>query len=130
MVFIVDTHAWIEYFSGSRWGKGIKDTVESGGNITPTIVLAEMKRKYTEWGRTDFDERLQFIEARSQVMPLDKETAVLAGEIRSKQPVRGMGLVDCILLAHAGILGAKVLTGDQHFKGLPEAEFIDENSDD
>jgi hypothetical protein len=35
-----------------------------------------------------------------------------------------MGLVDCILLAASRLYSAKVVTGDPHFRGLAEAEFI------
>ena len=57
-------------------------------------------------------------------MDLDEQTAILAGEIRAQKPVPNMGLVDCILLALARVYSVKVLTGDEHFRTLNEAEFI------
>jgi predicted nucleic acid-binding protein len=124
MPYIVDTYAWVEYFRGSEVGAKIKEKIESKGNITPTIVLAELSKKFVEWGRTDFGEKLRFIKYISQIEVLDEETALLAGEIRARRPVQGMGLIDCILLALARKYSIKVLTGDEHFRGLSEAEFI------
>lgn len=124
MSYIVDTYAWIEYFRGTTKGRSIKDKIEAGNNITPTIVLAELKKKFTEWRRPDFEERLQFIRENSQIIDLDAQTAILAGEIRAQKPIPNMGLVDCILLALSRIYSIKVLTGDEHFRTLSEAEFI------
>lgn len=124
MPYIVDTYAWLEYFRGTSTGMSIKDKIEAGDNITPTIVLAELKRKFVEWRRQDFDDKLAFIQENSQIVGLDGELAIMAGEIRAQKPVPNMGLVDCILLALARKFNVKVLTGDKHFKTLSEAEYI------
>jgi predicted nucleic acid-binding protein len=124
MPYIVDTYAWVEYFRGTSKGKSIKDKIESRDNMTPTVVLAELKRKFTEWQRQDFQDRLEFIRDNSQIIDLDERTAILAGEIRAQKPVPNMGLVDCVLLALSRIYSVKVLTGDEHFRKLSEAEFI------
>lgn len=124
MPYIVDTWAWTEYFEGTNKGISIKDKIEAGDNITPSIVLAELKRKFVEWHRQDFDDKLEFIKGNSQVVDLDEEVAIMAGEIRAQKPVPNMGLVDCILLALARKFNMKVLTGDEHFKTLSEAEYI------
>jgi predicted nucleic acid-binding protein len=122
--YIIDTWAWVEYFRGSEIGSRAKSCIEDATNITPTIVLAEMSHKFKQLGRTDLPEKLNFIKQRSTVLPLDESTALLAGEIRADLPVQGMGLVDCILLAVSRLYSAKVVTGDPHFRGLAESEFI------
>lgn len=123
-MYVIDTYAWIEYFRGSSLGKKVKSIIDSGGNITPTIVLAEMKKKFVEWSRDDFEEKLSFIKSKTDILPLDEETAILAGRIRAKIGIESMGLVDCILLAVARVYGMKVLTSDKHFLYLEEAEFL------
>jgi predicted nucleic acid-binding protein len=124
--FIIDTYAWVDYFRGAVHSPRLKEIIEAGDNLTPTIVLAELKRKYTSERFEDFEDDLRFIRTKTEILPLDEETAILAGEIRAKIAKKGMGIVDCILIAVARLRGAKVLTGDEHFKGLPEAEFIAE----
>jgi predicted nucleic acid-binding protein len=114
----------MEYFRGSDIGTRAKPQIENSNNITPTIVLAEMSQKFKQLGRSDLPEKLSFIRQRSMILPLDEPIALLAGEIRANVPVQGMGLVDCILLAASRLYSAKVVTGDPHFRGLAEAEFI------
>lgn len=124
-MYVIDTYAWIEYFRGSELGKEVKPIIDNGGNITPTIVLAEMKKRFVEWKRDDFEEKLGFIKSKTEILPLDEETAILSGEIRATIGIESMGLVDCILLAVARTYGAKVLTSDEHFRHLEEAEFLE-----
>jgi predicted nucleic acid-binding protein len=122
--YVVDTYAWIDYFRGVSSEK-LKTIIDTGGNITPTIVLAELKRKYVAEGLVNFTGDLDYIKRKSDIIELDENTAILAGEIRGAGPPQiGMGLVDCILLAFARTRGSKVLTGDKHFLGLPETELI------
>jgi predicted nucleic acid-binding protein len=121
--YIIDTYAWVEYFRGSitsraRW------LIESGGNQTPTIVLAELKHKYTKEDLADFETDLDFIKSKSIIVPLDEVTAIMAGKIRATIDVKGIGIVDCILLALARNTENKLLTGDIHLKGMLETEFL------
>jgi len=71
-----------------------------------------------------FDHDLQLLKTKSSIQPLYEDTAKLAGEIRASIAVTGIGIVDCILIALARQTGMKVLTGDKHFVGLPEATMI------
>lgn len=122
---ILDTYAWIEYFDGSEMGKKIKNKIENDdNNMTPTVVLAEMKKRYTDWGRSDFEDKLEFIRSKSIIEPLNERIAVEAGYIRSTGTVTGMGIVDCVLLALSRLSRMKVLTGDEHFKDLQEADYF------
>ena len=124
MTFVIDTSAWIEYFRGTVEGKKALPIIESSNSVTPTIVLAEMRKKFVEWGRQDFETVSNFIDQHSNVVELDKATAILAGEIRATTNVQGIGLVDCILLAVSRTLGCKVLTNDSDFSTMPEAAYL------
>ncbi len=96
------------------------------------MVVAEVSRKLlreveagneTREGRS---KRLDFIRASSQILDLSFETAVAAGEldVEMKKKRKGWGIVDSILLTIARTVDAKVVTGDEHFRGLKEAIFI------
>ena len=130
MPYIIDTYAWIEYFRGTETGDRIQSKIDIGGNITPTIVLGELKKKYVEEDIEGFDEDLRFIKSKSEILPLDEQTAINAGEIRSTIGISGIGIVDCILIALSRQLNVKVLTGDSHFQNLDEAEFIENEIED
>jgi predicted nucleic acid-binding protein len=132
--YVIDSYAWVEYFRASPAGEVAKEFIERKKSATPTIVVSEMSRKLlkeidegneTEEGRL---KRLQFIRATTQVVDLDFAIAVQAGEIDSsmKKHRKGWGLADSIILCTAKVAKGRVVTGDEHFKGLDETVFIRE----
>jgi predicted nucleic acid-binding protein len=123
--FVLDSFAWFEYFSGSKVGEKVRELIEAGKAVTPTIVIAELAEKYAR-ENLDFTERGQFIRFRSMVAVLNEETATSAGLISAEREkkVKGWSLADSIILATARELQAKVVTGDEHFKDLSEAIMI------
>ncbi len=117
--YVIDTFAWIEYFSGSVAGKRAKQYIESDRVYTPTIVISELVNKYLKHG-VDLTDRLRFIRLRTTLIPLDDELAETAGRIQSerKKTAERWGIVDSIILATARTKGGKVVTGDEHFRDL------------
>jgi predicted nucleic acid-binding protein len=96
--------------------------------------VAEVSRKLlreVEAGKETREERgrhLEFIRASSQILHLSFDLAANAGEIdvEMKKKVRGWGLVDSIVLIFARSAGARVVTGDEHFREIKEAIMIKE----
>ncbi len=132
--YVVDAYAWIEYFRASSAGEVARQYIESEWSATPTIVVSEISRKLlsqidlgneTQEGRS---KRLEFIRASTTIVNLDFEIAVKAGEIdlAMRKKRRGWGLADSIILCTARVTKGKVVTGDEHFKGLEETVFIKE----
>ena len=132
--YVIDAYAWIEYFRASKFGEVAKKYIESDDAATPTIVVSEISRKLlreTELGnetRAGRLKRLEFIRATSQIVDLDFEIAAEAGEIDldMKKKVKSWGLADSIILCTARTAKGKVITGDEHFRGLEETIFIKE----
>lgn len=118
-VFVIDSFAWFEYFSGSRAGETARTSIEGGNGITPTIVIAELAEKYARQ-KMHFVDDLKFIAIKSQIAPLDSNIAEKAGIINyeRKRKVNRWGLADSIVLATARARKAKVITGDEHFRDL------------
>lgn len=130
--YVIDTFAWIEYFKASKMGEAAKKYIESDYAVTPTIVVSEISRKLlkdiklgneTREGRL---QRLEFIRVNSRIVDLDFETAVEAGEINEelKDQAKRWGLTDSIIFCVAKNLNGKVVTGDEHFRGLENVVFI------
>jgi predicted nucleic acid-binding protein len=124
--FVIDSYVWIEYFRGTKKGEIAKKYIEIENSATPTIVIAELSRKLlyevlakreTMEGR---ENKLNFIKTSTLVIELNEEIAILAGEIdiERKKLIKGWGMADSIILATARVKGAKIVTGDQHFKDL------------
>lgn len=88
-------------------------------------MLAEFTDKYTR-ENLDLKARLRFIKTTSALVPLDEDTAELAGKISAERRprVKGWGLVDSIVLATATMKKMRVITGDEHFRGLDDVIMI------
>ena len=126
---VVDTYAWIEYFRGSKKGEIVKKYLLLARNIyTPSIVLAEIARKYVREGISEdiVRQRLKVIVKTSTITRIDIELAIeaskeylkLIGHLRRQALKQRPSLNDAIILATARKLNAKIITGDQHFKKL------------
>lgn len=124
--FVIDSHAWVEYLRGSSSGSKALTYVEGGSAATSAITLAEMQEKYLREKWEFFQEDLNFITTRTILIPLDRSIALLAGEINySQKKIRkDWGMADSIILATARSASAKVVTGDPHFKDMPDAVLI------
>ncbi len=124
--YVIDSYAWIEYFRGTDSGKVIRPYVESDSAATSTLTLAELKEKYLKEKWPSFEEDLDFIAARTSVTPVDRQIALLAGEInhKRKKTKSDWGMADSVILATARSVSAKVVTGDKHFEGLPDVILV------
>lgn len=120
-MIVFDSYAWIEYFIGSKKGIKVKEYVESDEEIvTPTVCLSEI---YNSYLKEDIDptKRIEFISTRSRLLVLNKEMAILSARLKYELKLY---LIDAIVYASSNFLKAKLLTGDQHFKGLNDVEFL------
>jgi len=129
MRYIVDSYAWLEYFMGTSAGEKVREIIDSTVHerLTPSICVAEV---YAKSLRVESSERAElrrsFMRARSAVVSLTEELAVEAAKIdvEMKKTVGGIGLADSMVLATTRKRKAKVITGDEHFKGLTETLYI------
>jgi len=132
---VIDTYAWIELLIGSERGNKVKELIENAQEVyTPSTVLAEAARKFL---REDIDEKtiaswLEIIKAASVITQIDSTTALEAAkchiEIAKKAKMSKQNtpsLFDAIVYATARLNQCKILTGDEHFKNLPETIWID-----
>ena len=134
MKIVIDAYAWIEIFIGSEKGKRVKEAVEQADEVfTPDTVMAEVARKYYREGAEEqtIRERLETISAASSIISINDELALEAAKCYMKllqetkrAKLSKPSLFDAITLATAKLLKAKVMTGDEHFKGLPETIWI------
>ena len=132
---VADAYAWIELFTGTRKGEFAKDQMEKAETvITPDTVLAEVARKYIREGINEETtrKRLSTMLEASEPAYIDDDVAVEASKayLQLEERARDSGLEkpslsDALVLAVARISDGKVLTGDEHFEGLPETIWMD-----
>ena len=135
MKIVVDAYAWVEFFAGTRKGESVKDQMERAETvITPDTVLAEVARKYIREGISEETtrKRLSTVLEASEPADVDDGVAVEAGKayLELEKRARDAGLekpslFDALVLAVARKSDGMVLTGDEHFRGLPETLWID-----
>ena len=117
----LDSFAWVEYFAGSERGARVRDYVEGEELLyTPSICLTEVKSRYLREGR-DPTARLELIMKRSIIIPLDKQIALLAADIKQRHKLH---TIDAIIYASARSKNLTLVTGDQHFRNLVNVELI------
>jgi len=132
-MYVIDTYSWLDYFSSTKRNEDLHKLIEQGPDIhTPSLAFSEVKRMLLKKIRSGeetgvgMEHKLHFIRLNSFIVDLDADTAERAAEIADElsRERKGMGLADAVILATARSLGAKVVTGDEHFKGLKDVVFI------
>jgi len=131
---VIDAYAWVEIFIGSKKGEKVKEKLAEAAEVyTPDIVMAEIARKYLREGANQqmISGRLKAITEGSDIASINIDIAFESArcymELSEKAKTEGLrapSLFDAIVLATARVLNAKVITGDEHFKNLPETLWI------
>ena len=125
----IDSFAWIEYFMGTERGRKVKKIIE--GNVitytSPTVIAEIFSKSVRTDGQDKARERVDFIVDRCVLIQTDENIAVEAGRLHGemKPKIKDFGLADAFILASARSKGAKVVTGDPHFKDLEDTVFLD-----
>lgn len=130
MKIVIDTYAWIEVFLGTEKGRKAVGIIRDADEVyTPSIVLAEISKKYAQSGYSDkeIEERIRAITRQTRIVKIDERLALLIAkayrELIRNYEAKGSrgnkpGVADAIILASAWKVGGKILTGDAHFKDM------------
>ncbi len=124
---VVDSWAWIELFSGSEKGRKVENELSQAGEaFTTSVSLAEVVSVVIRRGRP-FEGARSVVGSNSKVLVPSGDDAVEAGVIhaRIREGVPNFSLADAFVLQAARKLGAKVVTGDEDFRGIKEAKLIE-----
>ncbi len=121
-MILVDTSAWIEWLIGSATGDRIAEYLpEQSDWLVPTMVQLELSKWLRrEVGEDKADQVIAFTQV-CQVVPLDTEIALAAADACRAHK---LATADAIIFATAQAHGAKLLTCDAHFEGLPGVTII------
>ena len=127
MIYLVDAHAWIEYFLGSKKGEAAGNIIHNPDNriITPSTSLAEIKC----WAlreRQNIKDILDVAKVNSEIVDVSTEDWLRAAQLRhhARERAKDFGLLDPVILVKQEIYGGIILTGDKHFKGMKDVEYL------
>lgn len=121
IVFVVDAYAWVEYFNGTKAGEKVREIIEKSNNIiyTNIITLAELSSSYAR-NSLPFEEERKSLLSLSSIYQIGVDFSIEAGELHAKMKKerKNISLADVFVLLTARKLGAKLVTGDEDFRGL------------
>jgi predicted nucleic acid-binding protein len=123
--YVIDTWVWVEYYFGEI--PPVKEYIENSNNdiFTSVITLTEMI-KFLHQKKVDsaiIQKVVHEIGIRSLIIPVNEEIAISAGDYR-RDGFNG-GIADTLILATARSGNHNVVTGDPHFRDLPDVVFIE-----
>ena len=127
MKYVIDSYAWIEYFRGSEEGIKFGKTIDAEENevFSSIITVSEVCSVFIRENRNPEIAYKSMIDLSTLYFinpEMAKEAGILHAEIRKK--IKDFGLADAIVLLTARKLGAKIVTGDPHFKSFKEAVLV------
>jgi predicted nucleic acid-binding protein len=113
---LVDTCGWIEVLVDGPLADAYAPLLD---DLTDVIVPAALQHELYKWicrerGEAEAIEVIAMTTA-GLVRPLDTRTALLAAELSL---THRLAMADAILLAHARVDDAELITSDTHFEGL------------
>lgn len=124
---VFDTFAWVEAFEDTPAGRRAFALLSTHDVWTPDLVLAELANIVTRRRPETLPHVLDAVRSTSLVLALDGDTAVAAGSLRTElaRTRKGIGMVDCLVLAMARAHGAPLVTGAPHFRDLEGVRFLE-----
>lgn len=127
MKYVIDAHAWMEYFLGTDRGNEVKKILESEDSeiFSSIITIAEVV-SITKRENRDAEQKYVDMVNLSSIYGINTEFAKEAGILHAetKKNIKDFGLADAFVLLTARKLNAGIVSGDPHFKGFKEAILI------
>ena len=114
--YIIDSSAWVEYFSGSSKGNKIKEIIEESKVGTSIIAIVELADKF-ERENKNFENELDFIKSRATIISISINLALEAAKIKKEFRIKNskFGIADAIHLATSKLESSKFVTSDNDF---------------
>ncbi len=122
MTVLVDSWAWIEYFKGTPSGEKARRCIEGEEKIIVSAInVAEVRLFLLRHKQAEEDKLIRFLLNTSFPVPVSTEIAVQAAGTKHEKK---FGMADAIVMAIAKLHDAKIVTGDDDFKGEPNVSYI------
>ncbi|MDP3728183.1 MAG: PIN domain-containing protein [bacterium] len=121
--YVIDAYAWIEYFNATKLGEKVKEIIEDKNNeiYTNPITLSELASSF-ERNNASFNEEKAILFSLSTIFQLETSFFEEAGKLHAqlKRVRKHMSMADVFVYYTAKKITAKVVTGDEDFRGLKE----------
>lgn len=126
--YVFDTYAWVEELGGGPMANEVHGIHVPHDIGTSVLSLAELAHVATRRTPEHLERILETVRATSEILPVTAAIAEAAGRTRAalESERKGIGLVDCLTYETARSVGAVLVTGDPHLRGLEGVRFLGE----
>lgn len=124
---ILDTSAWVELFEDTEKSEQVTEALRKGNCFTSIVTVAETAEWCAKKGlQNKTSDYIELIKTGSTLLGLDESISRMAGELNRERKKAGKkwGMIDSIIVATAQVYGLKILTKDNGFRDLPDAEVL------
>lgn len=134
-VVVFDAYAWCEYALDGPYAELVNEKLSSARQaLTPASVIGELKESMLRHRvkTSKISSIILYVKNRSFIVNIDSEIAEKAGDINFeyKKKIQGWGMLDSIVYSVTLLKKGRVITGDPHFKKLPEVIYIGTDAPD
>lgn len=122
---VYDTSALIEFYNGDN--KTVQELFIDPQieNLVPSIVISELISRIRRNGQDPL-KFIQMLEDNSIILAFNHQIAKKAGELHAvlKKKEKSISLIDCMIMAHAKIEDAMIVSKDNHFKHYKNSKIL------
>ena len=121
-LYLVDFSGWVEFLAdGPRAEKFAPYFEREERLLVPAIVLYEVYKKLLSGNGSSAADRFLSAALRARVVLIDERLALLAARISLDHR---LVMADAMIYATTLVTGARLITSNAHFQGLPQVTFI------
>ena len=121
-MIVMDSSGWVEVFmAGPRLTEFQRRLQEAEGVLVPTVVLYEVYKLARREASEDLANEVAGELKSHQLVPLDEGLALEAADYSLQHR---LPMADAVVYATARAHQAVLVTGDEHFAGLPGVEYL------
>ena len=123
MRYLIDSSAWIEYFSGSKEGEKVNEVLKHDNEVyVISPIISEVIRNVRAKNK-DYELAYESIIKNSKIFTITPKIAKEAGlmNVELRKRFGNFPLIDTLIICSAKELNTKILTADNHFKHFKEA---------
>lgn len=120
--YLIDTSAWIEYFSGTALGEKAREIIEKEATSTCMLSIAEISGKFSK-EKKKFDKALAFIKNRSSIVRITMAICEESGKLKAerRKTKKDFGIADAIIYLAAKENSCMLVAIDDDFEGMENA---------
>ncbi len=119
---LLDSSVWVEYFSDGQHRKECERYLTKSSEIVvPCVVQYELYRKISSTISEDSALEVIAVTNQHRVVSLTTEVALLAGDLSLQYR---LGMADSLILAHAQLARALLVTLDNDFASVPGTRVV------